>query len=182
MAPDLLASIRDELDARLNELRPLLPEYERLLAAAAALDAQAAAQPSAENGAAPVSRKNAAAPVSRKPAKRATRAARVAKPKTGGGRVILPRSAKARSTKQQSGPLSRTQKAILAALEHGSHTPSELVTVSAIGSSEIRTQLSRLLESGKIARINRDSKIAYELPRTAAETSPDAISAQPING
>ena len=173
MAPDLLASIRAELDARLNELRPLLPEYERLLAAAAALDAQAAAPTSAENG---------GAPVSQKPARRSARAPRAAKAPTGGGRIVVPKSSKARSAKQQSGPLSRTQKAILAALEHGSHTPSELVTVTAIGSPEIRTQLSRLLESGKIAKINRDSKIAYELPPSAAEASSEGSGAEPTSG
>jgi len=37
MAPDLLSTIRSEIDARLSELRPLLSEYERLAAAAAAL-------------------------------------------------------------------------------------------------------------------------------------------------
>jgi len=39
MAADLLSTVPSELDARLDELRPVLSEYERLLAAAAALDA-----------------------------------------------------------------------------------------------------------------------------------------------
>ena len=37
MASDLLSKIRSELDARLGELRPVLSEYERLVAAADAL-------------------------------------------------------------------------------------------------------------------------------------------------
>ena len=38
MAPDLLSTIRHEIDERLSELRPLLDEHERLLDAAAALE------------------------------------------------------------------------------------------------------------------------------------------------
>ncbi len=38
MAPDLLSTIRHEIDGRLSELRPLLAEYERLLGAVEALE------------------------------------------------------------------------------------------------------------------------------------------------
>jgi hypothetical protein len=44
MASGLLSTVRSELDARLDELRPLLSEYERLLAAVDALGAEAMEQ------------------------------------------------------------------------------------------------------------------------------------------
>jgi hypothetical protein len=57
MAPDLLSTIRHEIDERLNELRPLLAEHERLLVAAEALvaadrqdTAVAAKEPTAKDG------------------------------------------------------------------------------------------------------------------------------------
>jgi len=44
--PEFLDEKRREIDARLNELKPLVDEYRRLEAAAAALDGVAAATPS----------------------------------------------------------------------------------------------------------------------------------------
>jgi hypothetical protein len=38
MAPDLLSTIRGEIDERLSELRPLLAEHEQLVVAAGALE------------------------------------------------------------------------------------------------------------------------------------------------
>jgi hypothetical protein len=58
------------------------------------------------------------------------------------------------------------QQAILAALEHGSHTVSELVMVTAMRGSEIRGNLGRLARRGKITKVKRegDGKTAYALP------------------
>ncbi len=57
------------------------------------------------------------------------------------------------------------QQAILAALEHGSHTPGELVMVTAMSATEIRGNLSRLARRGAIAKVRRDGdgKAAYAL-------------------
>ena len=54
MATDLLSEIRNEIDERLEQLRPAVAEYERLLEAAGALelDGAAAAQPPIERAAA----------------------------------------------------------------------------------------------------------------------------------
>ncbi len=62
------------------------------------------------------------------------------------------------------------QQAILAALEHGSHTASELVMVTAMSTREIRGGLSRLAGRGAIAKVKRDGdgKSAYALPSVSA--------------
>jgi hypothetical protein len=58
MATDLLSEIRNEIDERLEQLRPAVAEYERLLDAAGALelDGAAAAQPRLARAAAARSR------------------------------------------------------------------------------------------------------------------------------
>jgi hypothetical protein len=58
------------------------------------------------------------------------------------------------------------QQAILAALEHGSHTPGELVMVTAMSPTEIRSNLGRLARRGAVAKVKRhgDGKAAYALP------------------
>jgi hypothetical protein len=57
------------------------------------------------------------------------------------------------------------QQAILAALEHGSHTATELVMVTAMSSSDIRNNLSRLARRGGVMKVKRagDGKSAYAL-------------------
>ena len=52
MATDFLDEKRNEIGTRLDQLRPLIDEYQRLEAAAAALDGVAKAMPTAPNGAA----------------------------------------------------------------------------------------------------------------------------------
>ena len=62
------------------------------------------------------------------------------------------------------------QQAILAALEHGSHTPGELVMVTAMSPNEIRSSLGRLARRGAVAKVKRegDGKAAYALPSVSA--------------
>lgn len=62
------------------------------------------------------------------------------------------------------------QQAILAALEHGSHTPGELVMVTAMSPTEIRGNLGRLARRGAVAKVKRDGdgKAAYALPSVSA--------------
>jgi hypothetical protein len=64
------------------------------------------------------------------------------------------------------------RQAIVAALEHGSHTISELVMVTAMSTSEIRTNLSQLARQRKVTRVKRqgDGKSAYALPASPART------------
>ena len=57
--------------------------------------------------------------------------------------------------------------AILAALEHGSHTVSELAIVTAMSGAIIKNNLRRLQQAGTITRTKRagDGKAAYALTR-----------------
>jgi hypothetical protein len=154
MADDLLSRVRSELDARLEELRPLAREYERLLAAAAALG-------SGEEGPA------GGAP--RRPGRRAGRTTRAttqepAKP------APRPR-ASARRKGRAHAPPGATQEAIVAALQHGSHTATELVSVTALPATSIRANLRRLLKERVVTRIARGGRSAYTLAR-ASEGEP----------
>jgi hypothetical protein len=67
---------------------------------------------------------------------------------------------------------SEVQLAIVAALEHGSHTISELVMVTAMSTTEIRTNLSQLTRQRKVARVKRqgDGKSAFALPASSSST------------
>jgi len=147
MVADLLARVRVEIDARLSELRPALAEYERLLDAAGALglgagDAPGALAPSPPAGSiAPVRPRRSAKP--RRPVK-ARRAAGPRRTSTGAA-----------------------EQAIVAALEHGSHTAGELGVVTALSAAEIREGVRRLRLAGKIARAEREGRTAYALSGTA---------------
>lgn len=67
---------------------------------------------------------------------------------------------------------SDVRQAIIAALEHGSHTISELVMVTAMSTPEIRTNLSQLARQRKITRVKRqgDGKSAFALPASSAHS------------
>jgi hypothetical protein len=144
---DLLTSIRAEIDARLSQLAPAIAEYERLSTAADALAAEgrAATRPADR----PVPRPVAPA---RAPARRTK-----ARPK-----------AARRARKRESAAQSPTGQAILAALQHGSHTVAELVMVSALGAPEIRESLRHLRRSKAIVKTDRDGRSAYALPETGS--------------
>ena len=145
---DLLTRIRAEIDARLSELRPAIAEYERLSTAAEALAAKGRAAPRPAARAAP--QPPAAAPA-RAPAKTKAR------PKT--ARRVRKRERTAQSP---------TGQAILAALEHGSHTVAELVLVTALPAADIREALRHLRERDAIVKTDRDGRSAYALPASAA--------------
>ncbi len=112
---DLLTRVRAEIEARREQLRPLLAEHEQLLAAAATLEAEAA------------------------------------------------RGARAAPSTTARAPRGASQKAILAALEHGSHTVSELVVVTGVSAASLRESLRRLLAAGAVTRARRDGRAAYAL-------------------
>jgi predicted Rossmann fold nucleotide-binding protein DprA/Smf involved in DNA uptake len=131
MAPDLLTKIRADIEVRMRELRPMLEEYESLLSAAAAV----------ENGA------PAAKGRSSHGASKPSRSARSSSPAGPVARRRAPRGA--------------AQQAILAALEHGSHTVSELAVVTAMPAPSIRQNLRRLTLSGAVTRTEREGRLAY---------------------
>jgi len=183
MATDLLSKIADELDARLRELRPLLDEYEDLLGAASALDAAGEKDASTGGGTSQAPAPATAEPVRRRgrpPGKRsAAPSATRSKPKSPPAAASAPatsapvepaRSAAKPTPRRRSAAPKRAQRgaaavAILAALEHGSHTVSELAVVTAMSGAIINNNLRRLQQAGTIARAKRagDGKAAYAL-------------------
>jgi hypothetical protein len=144
MAADLLARVRAEIDTRLVELRPAMTEYERLLDAAGALDEEVRAVGARARAADEVGSAEKARAVNPRPAAKARRAAKPRQARMGAG-----------------------EQAIVAALEHGSHTVSELGVVTAMSGAEIRESARRLLLAGKIVRAKREGRAAYALADSA---------------
>lgn len=144
MTDDLLERIQAEIDARCAELRPRVEEYQQLLSAAEALGLPTGEAPRrATRGAKPAKAKAARkAPASRRKSKAATQGSSPA-----GSRA----------------PRGAAQTAILAALEHGSHTVAELGVVTAMSGQNIRENLRKLLGAGTITRAKREGKAAYAL-------------------
>jgi DNA-binding transcriptional ArsR family regulator len=139
---DLLTSIRAEIDARIGELEPLLAEYEELLAVADAFAPDGSTTPAAP----------APADIATKTARSAQAPAKARRP--AGGR---------RRTRARRPSITPTGRAILAALEHGSHTVAELVVVTALPAPDVRRDLRPLLDLGAITKTDRDGKPAYAL-------------------
>jgi DNA-binding transcriptional ArsR family regulator len=135
MAPDLLSTIRREIDERLTELRPLVAEHARLREAADALVGTGREGSTAvAKMAAPAAGQPAAAP-RRSPAKpKPERAARGA-----------------------------AREAILAALDHGSHTVGELAVVTAMSGPNISGNVRKLVSEGAVVKTEREGKAAWTL-------------------
>lgn len=132
---DLLSKVRAEIEERLRELRPLVSEYERMLDAAGVM------------GIAP------ARPTARPASHAAPRASR----RDGASRR---RNAASRPARARRGA---AEHAIVAALEHGSHTVSELAVVTAMSAPNIRSNLRRLLAARTVTQTRREGKAAYAL-------------------
>lgn len=151
-ASDLPERVRDEIEARLRELRPLVDEYEELLTAVDAVAAEAGTVAPARSVKPP--RKTTRDVV----ASRAHAHARARKPSV--QRVEEPpRSA----SERERAPRGAAAEAIVAALEHGSHTVSELTVVTAMSGANIRDNLRRLLRARTVTQTKREGKTAYTL-------------------
>jgi DNA-binding transcriptional ArsR family regulator len=156
MSADLLTTVAAQIEARREQLRPAVVEYEQLLSAAAALDAEdrrrAVGQEIGTAREAPSVVRAAPAPA-KAPARKVPPARK-------------PR-AKATASKKASTPAntarSAAHQAIVAALEHGSHTVTELTVVTAMSGPSIREGLRSLVKAGKIAKAKREGKAAYAL-------------------
>jgi hypothetical protein len=82
----------------------------------------------------------------------------------GGPRARASRRPRARApAKRPRAPRGAAEQAIVAALEHGSHSVSELVVVTAMSAANIRANLRRLLAAGTVTRATRDGKAVYAL-------------------
>jgi DNA-binding transcriptional ArsR family regulator len=162
MAPDLLSTICREIDERVNELHPLLDEYEQLLVAADAIETT---NGEIVSGAAPI-----------KPAKAAPNGT-VIDGKVDGGSARRPKAVKARGGGMTGYPAGKpklaraargaAREAILAALEHGSHTVGELVVVTAMSGPNVNGNLRRLVSEGAVVKTEREGKTAWSLPDAA---------------
>lgn len=161
MATDLLERVRAEVDARLAELRPAVAEYERLEGASDALLARSPGVRSLVGAHAPRAGSTARAATRTADTPRATAKPRVAKARgTAKGRA----AAKGRPAAQPaSARMGAGEQAIVAALEHGSHTVGELGIVTARSGAEIRASVRRLLAAGRVVRAKRDGRTAYAL-------------------
>ncbi len=151
---DLLTTIRAEIDARLRELAPAIAEYERLSTATEALAAKGSVTARPAPRSAP---RSAARSVSRTDAPARPSVKTRTRPK-------VARRARRRERPAQS----PTDQAILAALEHGSHTVAELVLVTGLAAGDIRDSLRRLRKRKTIVKTDRDGRSAYALPAPAA--------------
>jgi hypothetical protein len=213
MAPDLLSTIRYEIDERLSELRPLLAEYERLLGAVEALEGagmevgsvsasepaaptkpdrrssrlgarrgsaagviELAASGSAEEriersvAGAPVideTSTDEAAPEDRDPDEAATDETAETQLGVLDTAVSQLGAQSSRSTtklKPERAPRGAAREAILAALDHGSHTVAELVVVTAMSGPNINGNLHKLVSEGAVVKTEREGKAAWALP------------------
>jgi DNA-binding transcriptional ArsR family regulator len=69
------------------------------------------------------------------------------------------------AAKRERAPRGAAAEAIVAALEHGSHTVSELAIVTAMSHQNIRNNLRRLLQARTVTQTKREGKTAYTLGR-----------------
>jgi hypothetical protein len=148
MATDLLSEIRSEIDARLEQLRPAVAEYEQLLHAAGALDLDGAPPTGPVQ---PARARKAAAP-------RRTTSTRSAPPAAGAPAVRKPRVAR-----KQPAVHGVVREAILGVLEHGSHTVGELVVVTAMSAASLNDNLRKLAAEGVLVKTEREGKTAWSL-------------------
>jgi hypothetical protein len=148
MTDDLLEQIRTEIETRCAELRPRVEEYQQLLSAAEALGLPTVETP-------PRATRAVKKPAKVKVARKAPVKAKAARRKNTAAEGSSPASSRA--------PRGAAQTAILAALEHGSHTVAELGVVTAMSGQNIRENLRRLLGAGTITRAKREGKAAYAL-------------------
>jgi hypothetical protein len=190
MAADLLDRVCGEITERLQGLRPAVEEYERLLEAVQALERDgsrnANATPPARPRRPPASARTSPPPAEEPaprpsadvldaPAENHARAATSSelaaanhappppapndrRPPASNG--LAPVASAASTRKERAG---EAEKAIVAALEHGSHTVGELGIVTAMSGQEIRAGARRLLGAGRIVRTSREGRAAYAL-------------------
>ncbi len=173
MAPDLLSTIRREIDERLGELRPLLAERERLLGGIQALEEAAAAEAGSEL----VPESVAAEPSL--PGKPARGQARLGAPRRGSAASVIERAASgpakvatakrkvakpAVEDKSERAVRGVARETILAALDHGSHTVSELAVVTAMSGPSINNNLRKLVAEEAVVKTEREGKAAWALP------------------
>lgn len=192
MAPDLLSTIRHEIDERLSGLRPLLDEHERLLDAAAALEragsefdvsgVSSATKGGSRRARIGVAKRGSAAGAIKLaaagPATDVLDRPAVEQSRDGGSSTRLNGKAPStvRSSRGSRGVADPTpehvlrdiaRETILAALEHGSHTVSELAVVTAMSGPSINGSLRKLVSMGAVVKTEREGRAAWALVAAA---------------
>ncbi len=161
MPLDLLSQIRREIDERLEDLRPLLAEHERLLDAAAALERGASTVVPANAIEHAIPQEQAGNDLLESPNAKATVSAKPSRPRPRAGRRRAGRA------KTAPGAHSAAETTILAALEHGSHTVAELAVVTAMSGPSINASLRKLVSEGAVVKTEREAKAAWALAAAA---------------
>lgn len=160
MPLDLLSKIRGEIDERLEELRPLLAEHERLLDAGVALeqaDSDTLAAGAIERG---VRSEQTDSDLLKG---QSAKAGSSAKPSRRGPTAVWEHAGQAVRPKSAPGARNAANATILAALEHGSHTVSELAVVTAMTGPSINASLRKLVSEGTVVKTERECKTAWAL-------------------
>jgi hypothetical protein len=171
MAADLLTRVGAEIEQRLAALRPAVAEYRRLLGAADALglgpDGTPVARRAPTTSGQREAERRAQAPsrASKPPSRASTPPSGASTPPQAPARPPAPRrgAAKARAARPRQPRLGAVEQAIVAALEHGSHTLGELGVVTAMSAPELRGGVRQLLGAGRIVRSSREGRAAYAL-------------------
>jgi hypothetical protein len=156
---DLVDRIRKELDARIEQLRPLVREFERLEHAVAALaHAGACAVPGL--GARPPA--PAAAKSRSKPAGRSTRAKPAAR--------TPPAEPRGAASGRTPAPRGQTQAKVLAALRAApGSTTAAVATAAGIPTNTAAATISRLVKQGRVRRLDEGGYAFVETLAGAAQ-------------
>jgi hypothetical protein len=155
---DLVDRIRRELDARIEQLRPLVGEFERLERAAAAL-ARAGARAVPGVGARPP------APAASKPKSRSAGRAPRAKPAA----RKPPAQPRVAASGHTPAPRGQTQARVLAALRAAPGSTSAVVAAAAgIPTNTAAATISRLVRQGRVRRLDEGGYALVETPAGAA--------------
>jgi hypothetical protein len=195
---DLVDRIRKELDARIEQLRPLVDEFERLQGAVAALAGSAArAMPGV------VARR----PAATKPAR--TPAGRSARPKPAAGRRVTARRRIAASPEREPAehsstaepaarkprvrrrgtaarspaPRGQTRAKVLAALRAApGSTTAAVATAAGIPANTASATISRLVKQGRVRRLDKGGYAPVESHSVAAQAEATPATAEAALG
>lgn len=171
MAADILSTIQAEIAERMDGLRPLLAEHEQLLVAAEALEETRAerkqAGPSTNGGVSRARGRKRAALAETSAADRSHNddAESMTKPTP---KAVTRRPAKTTAAKPPRAVRGAAREAILAALDHGSHTVGELSVVTAMSGPNINGNMRRLAAEGVVVKTEREGKAAWALAQPVA--------------
>src|SRR4051812_48709502 len=162
---DVVDRIRRELDARIEQLRPLVGEFERLERAAAAL-ARAGVRALPGVGARTPSERTPAVADAKPQSRRAARSPGATP--AAGKAAVRPRSG---ASGRRAAPRGQTQAKILAALGAPPGSSSAAVAAATgIPTNTVAATISRLVKQGRVRRLQQGGYAPVETPTGAAQS------------